>query len=369
MSNNLARHSLGPTAGEVFRTVSGVSNQNKIPPTIKAVVYDLDGTMMASYKTLEAIAHAKSSLVTECGMNIQTADRFITGLIQEYTFQKLLHRPEKTVDFLRRYTKDNNVTLPDGVFREIVALHRQAFTAYDRLKEVLLIAKEAGVPNFIYTNSPDYFAVKRLASAGIDPVEHGVIALWSKIENAHEPLSWLNPQSCDTERRWAESTIPYSFKKPSDLPLQQIMHLADVNSENILFVGEGTKDLGSAYPKGPHQRSAIFCFQEKGARDICPIQRKTNEVMRPGAEPLGLEAFETYIREHRINPDEIIRLRQGFPDLEQMFRSNEISLVAPPQIPHVVNRTLVVDKPHLASNVVPGYVGIPHPQPRPGEAS
>lgn len=339
----------GTAGDEVGNKLSASASHPSLSATVKVIGLDLDGTMMPSYKTLKAIDHAHESLMKNSGLSSEEANKFISEYLHVYSFQTLLHRPGRTLEALNKFAKDKNIEVPPDVFKAVAALHKQAFTAYQGLKEVLQLAKREGVPVFIYTNSPDFFAVKRLVAAGIDPEEHGVVALWAKKDKEHEPLSWLNDRSTAAEKKWSETIIPYSYQKPNDTPLREMAALAGVKPQEILFIGEGSKDVQSAFCD-PNNPAAAFCLQVQGARDICRIQQDTNERLRPGAEPLGLQAVEKSIKDLGVDNKSILRLERGFPELYELIVSGKLNLSAPAHTPYVSNRVLTVDKPNGPAN-------------------
>jgi hypothetical protein len=120
--------------------------------------------------------------------------------------------------------------------------------------------------------------------------------------------------------------------------LREMAMLGDVGPNEILFIGEGINDLEVVYRDWSNPR-AIFCFQERGAADICVKTAALNARLRPGNIPLGAGAVNSMIERRGIERD-IIRLGNGFIDLLDLIDRGQISFVAPRRVPVVRNGRL-----------------------------
>jgi len=316
----------------------------KFPLTIKAMILDLDGSMMPSYKTLEAIHELTDYLTRKHKFAPDDAEKFIDNYLREITFQSLLHEPEAT----RAAAKLLGIPLDHQIRRTMHIIQEESFRLYDGVHEVLALAKKAGVFVGIYTNSPDFFAVKRLCRALVDIETAGIHALWTKQHDTHESLSWLTDKSTSMERKYGPIVITYTYQKPNNSPIKEIMQLGDIRANEVLVVGEGSKDLKSVYMQ-PGNPLGVFCFQELGARDICPKQSGVNERMRPGGEPLGFAAVNNDIKMLNVESD-IIRLPEGFSSLAKLIKApneanRKIHLSTPAIVPYVRDNCLTADVP------------------------
>lgn len=313
-------------------------NGESEPFMVRALGLDLDGTMMASYMTLKAILMLKASMGSE------HADEYLRRL-QESSFQELLHVPPKALTVFQQFTEEKRLTIPRSVLGAVQQAQQLAFEPYEGLIQVLKLAKEAGVPVFVYTNSPDYYAVTRLIKAGIDPTELGITAMWTRADEKIPPLSWYNGntgipehRSTEIERNWAKVIVPYNFKKPDDTPFRDMARVCGVDPHEVLYVGEGTNDLRSVFmdQKNP---AARFALQEQGAKDICSEQQAINEQLRRGTERLGYEAVQQHLQETGLE-SKVLRLQRGFVDLLEMIEHGKITLVPPPHAPCVAEKQL-----------------------------
>lgn len=324
----------------------------RYPQKIKAIMLDLDGTLMASYRMLEAIHKLQEKLV-QIGFTRKDAEDFLQQYMSAYPFQDILHRPQKTLEAMEKFFEEHgvkNVEDRKAIIEIIRPVQDEAFKLYDGVLHTLQAAKKAGVPVCIYTNSPDFFVAKRLLEARInDGAATGIdaslfTAIWTRRHETYEPLSWAGDGASPQALEIADRMISYTGKKGEghDAPLKELMQATGITDpREILFVGEGTSDLKVVY-RDQKNPGAIFAFQEQGARDISDKQQKVNGKLRPGAEDLGINAVNRLIRKLGIGGD-IIRLKNGFSDLNRLIRQGKINLMPPDIMPRVINNQLVGD--------------------------
>ena len=331
----------------------------KSPLDIRAIVFDLDGTLTASYKMLEAVKHLYEHF-KELGGNEEFADRFL----QEYlmtdsqsqrrrNFQNVLHSERNTHKAYNDFIRAHPDLLRDTfVLDAAKAMQAESFKLYEGVKEFLETAHAAGVPVFIYTNSMEFFAVRRMYKACINP-DH-IAAIWARPHDQHLPLAWMERNDVgDDLKKFADKLIVYTYKKPDATPFIEIAKIAGITAQNILMVGEGVSDLRSVFHDGERENvnnpSATLATQDQGAADICVDTQAVNQKLRPGAEELGIDALNKRIERMGV-VDRIIRLIDGIPSLVKIVKDCLISLSPPPVIPIVVNGALAAPEiPSVAS--------------------
>jgi phosphoglycolate phosphatase-like HAD superfamily hydrolase len=291
------------------------------PLTIKAIVLDLDGTIMPTYKTIDAIHHINDHLTMSNGPS------FIEYCIQRYEFHPLLHN----IDTVRRaaieYAGIHGVLLSPGAIRGMIALQKQSFFVYEGLKALLDHARKAGTFLAIYTNTSCSCAISRM-NFSLGP--RSVDAIWAK----HDQNGSIRPTVYSRMlRQYSDFVIPYTYSKPNDMPLQELIALTDVAPEEILLIGDGVNDLEVVYGDLSSPR-AIFCFHTQGAADISQHASMFSARLRPGRTPLGVDPLNRSIELYDVEHD-IIRLENGFVDLLGLIEKDQVRLAAPNCTPRV----------------------------------
>jgi phosphoglycolate phosphatase-like HAD superfamily hydrolase len=304
------------------------------PLTIKAILLDLDGTIMPSYKTLSAIQYVEEQLA----VHRRTFSSFIEHCLMQNEFNSLLHHPSNARRAAIDYACKNNIRMSPAILRCMSSLQEQSFCLYEGLRELLDLARGKGVFVGIYTSTSYAFAIRRMHGSLLLP--SSVDALWAK---GNETNSIRSTDAHVLFADYARILIPYRYCKPDDTPLREVSTFCDAAPNEILFVGEGVNDLEVSYRDLPNPR-AIFCFQEKGAVDICDKTSALNARLRPAHTPLGAGAVNRKIDQYGIERD-IIRPPHGFIDLLDLIDGGQIGLVAPKRMPVVAHNQLTLERP------------------------
>jgi phosphoglycolate phosphatase-like HAD superfamily hydrolase len=296
------------------------------PLTIKAIVLDLDGTVMPTYRTLDAIHHINDRVTVPNGPS------FIDYCVGRHDFQTLLHSPATVRSAAIEYAVTYGVPLSLAAIQEMSALQERSFFLYEGLQLLLQRARKSGTFLAIYTNTSCHYAITRM-SVGLVP--QCVDAIWAK----HDEKGSISPAAYDKLLRdYSDLLIPYRYSKPDDTPLHEVAALADAAPHEILFVGDGVNDLDVVY-QGLRNCRAIFCFQSRGATDISPSACALSARMRPGHVPLGIASVNQKIELGNVE-DEIIRLENGFVDLLDLIERDRVRLATPNYTPVVQGNTL-----------------------------
>jgi phosphoglycolate phosphatase-like HAD superfamily hydrolase len=293
------------------------------PLRIKAVLLDLDGTIMPSYKTLGAIHYIDEQLAARC----RGVSSFIDHCLKRHDFHTFLHKPLSVRRAAIDYASDNDIDTSPSLLRTMIGLQEQSFCLYDGFRELIDQAREGGAFIGIYTNSSCECAIHRMHGSFLLP--DAVHAVWARGYGAH----MIDPTTDHLFRDYSRVLLPYTYRKPNDTPLRELATLCDAAPSEILFIGEGINDLEVVYRERSNPR-AIFCFQEQGAADICDKTAALNRRLRPDHIPLGAVAVNAMIERHGLEAD-IIRLTDGFIDLLDMLERGSISFVAPRRMPVV----------------------------------
>ncbi len=308
-----------------------------LPLTVQAVIVDIDGTIMPSYNSLLAVHAAKDHLI-EKGLNPATATQFVKNLARGLEFQQILHTQEPTLSSFRRFAHEYNLEADAQIIEYIKNIQEESFALYPGVRDFLHWSHSSGLFVGAYTNSPDYFVARRLDMAGVQSSK--MDALWARQHNDYAPGIWEQKEGLNPNRRgFSRILIPYSYRKPSNKPLLDLANLTGIAPENILYIGEGNGDLNSVYVDR-EKPAAVFGFHEQGAREICAVQRDINEALRPGAEPLGLDAVNRRITELGVESD-IMRYPHGFGSVMDMIDDGRIRPRPLPNKPRVRGQTLV----------------------------
>ncbi|CAK0779131.1 hypothetical protein CCP3SC15_620005 [Gammaproteobacteria bacterium] len=302
------------------------------PLHIKAVVTDMDGTLMPTYKVLISIIEADAALESLFdGMYHKMSDDTLPVLLMTlFGIQSLLHRPvESTQQMFVHTLQELNIDIP------IVTLHRmhqvvsESFQLYDGVLDFLIRAANCGIYIAIYSSSLSGFVTSRLLRSGISPIYFN--AIYAKCIPGQQPLR--TSDSFPVEGSYEKILTPYAFQKPDVTPLKQIAHITKATPHQILMIGDGLNDLQVAvgidsstkYESGQTPHTSIFCFQEEGANDISNKELLMNSRLRPGKEVLGAEAVNREIAALGVE-DQIIRLPQGFNTLIRLIKDGAIRL-------------------------------------------
>lgn len=310
------------------------------PLVVRAIGFDLDGTLAPTYKNLSALY----TTLEHPELQLDSA-KFAKHHRDEVNFQQFLHDPGYVRQLVTQWAAARNeTTIPQHVMAAFEAEQKKAYELYAGTIELIKRAHEASTIVFIYTNSSDVYTEKWLMQSGIDP--NTVDIIWAKsdpklLEGVHRP---------DTP--WAHKIISYStFSKPDDTPLRTILESGEISWDQLLFVGEGLNDFNSVY-KNPQNPAGVFAFQERGARDISQNQRVMNAHLRPGKEALGVELVQEGIERLGVK-SEIITLPNGISDLLDMVGDGRIVL-SPATSGVRVNNNQVVrsERPHIPAELL-----------------
>jgi phosphoglycolate phosphatase-like HAD superfamily hydrolase len=297
-----------------------------LPLTIKAIVLDLDGTIMPTYKTLDAIHHINDHVTVSDGPS------FIDYCIQRYEFHPLLHNASTVRRAAIEYAGTHSVCLSPAAVRGMIALQEQSCSVYEGLKALLDRARMARTFLAIYTNTSCHCAISRM-SYRLAP--RSVDAIWAK----HDQKGSISPSAYRMLlSEYLDLVIPYTYSKPNDRPLRELAALTDAAPHEILLIGDGINDLEVVYGELSSPR-AIFCFQMRGAADISQ-NASMFSARWPGRTPLGVDAVNRRIELYNIEHD-IIRLENGFVDLLDLIEEGQVRLAAPNCIPTVQGNLLM----------------------------
>jgi phosphoglycolate phosphatase-like HAD superfamily hydrolase len=306
------------------------------PLHIKAILLDLDGTIMPSYQTLRALQYIDEQLAISCCKvsSFTKVSSFIDHCSGRHDFHTLLHQPLSVRRAAMEYAVENDIAISPAVLRTMSGLQEQSFHLYDGVSDLIGKIKRAGAFIGIYTNSSCRCAARRMHRALLLPDD--VHAVWARED---EPGS-IDAMDAGVLRDYAQALIPYAYRKPDDTPLRQLAMLCDASPNEILFIGDGVNDLEVVYRDWSNPR-AIFCFQEQGAAGICDKTAAVNRRLRPGHIPLGAAAVNGAVERCGIERD-IIRLSNGFVELLDMAALGQIKFVAPDRMPVVRNGRLEI---------------------------
>ena len=297
-----------------------------LPLTIKAIVLDLDGTIMPTYKNLDAIHHINDHVTVSNGPS------FIDYCIQGYDFHSLLHNASTVRRAAIEYAGTHGVCLSPHAVRGMIALQEQSFSMYEGLNALLHRARTAGTFLAIYTNTSCHCAISRM-SFSLAP--RSVDAIWAK----HDQKGSFSPPAYRMLlREYTDLIIPYTYSKPNDMPLRELAALTDAGPHEILLIGDGINDLEVVYGELSSPR-AIFCFQTRGAADISQ-NASMFSARWPGRTPLGVDAVNGRIDLYNIEGD-IIRLENGFVDILDLIEHGRVRLAAPHHTPTVHGNKLM----------------------------
>jgi phosphoglycolate phosphatase-like HAD superfamily hydrolase len=297
------------------------------PLTIKTIVLDLDGTIMPTYKTLDAIHHINDHVTVSNGPS------FVDYCIQRYDFHALLHTTATVRRAAIDYAGIHGVLLSSAAIRGMIALQKQSFFVYGGLKALLDRARKAGTFLANYTNTSCHCAIGRM-SFSLGP--RSVDAIWAK----HDKNGSISlPAYSMLLSEYPDLIIPYTYSKPNDMPLRELAALTDAAPHEILLIGDGLNDLEVVYGDLGSPR-AIFCFQTQGAADISQDASMFSARLRPGHTPLGVDPVNRTIELYNLEHD-IIRLENGFVDLLDLIEEDQIQLAAPNYTPTVRGNLLM----------------------------
>jgi phosphoglycolate phosphatase-like HAD superfamily hydrolase len=296
----------------------------RYPLKVKAILLDLDGTLMPTYKSLAALQYFEEQL----GLPHSGVTSFVADCRTRYELESLLHGPTSARRAATEYARKHGVAISAAILRRMISLQEHSFCAYEGLRDLLDHARRAGTFVGIYTNTSCESAIRRLERSLLPPGSFN--AIWAK--NSHPRQSLLLD--------YADVLIPYDYSKPDDTPLRELAAISGASPDETLFVGDGVNDLDVVYRDKARPR-AIFCLQEKGAADISDELSAFNARLRPGHTPLGLRAINSRIDRYGID-SEIIRLRTGFVGLSGLINAGRILLAATDRRPIVRDNQLVV---------------------------
>lgn len=321
----------------IHKPQNGAHNR-KAFKTFKATLFDLDGTIFNSYRMFLALAAAEQELLKRDASLAQQWRQEISHSPESpntaLDVQALLHLREMAEHKLRSVTSD------EEVLRVLRMEQQHAFRAVKGFLRFLDILEEAGSFIGIYTATPDVFAAIRLSRSDVSADRfHAIFARKEGLDVVKTlPVS---ARDIAAIKNIQARIIPYDFKKPSSEPMR-LLNKAGIAPEEILFVGEGKNDLLCAHDDQGSPK-AVFAFQEQGAVDICATTQAWNELIRPGAEPLGLDAVAREITKRGLD-NQVIRLNNGFETIIDHHDNEHFKFGAPDVMPVVVNGKLTVPR-------------------------
>ena len=305
------------------------------PLHIKAVVTDMDGTLMPTYKVLISIIEADAVLSSLYdNMYHKMSDDTLPALLMSlFGIQTLLHNPEEsTQQMFVHALQELNIDIPAATLHHMQQVVKESFRLYDGVLDFLILAANSGVYSAIYSSSLSDLVVARLLRSGISPIYFK--AVYAKGDHLHpgqQPLRTADSSSM--EGSYEKILIPYAFPKPDAGPLKQIAEITKAAPHEILMIGDGLSNLHVAlginstttYESGLTPHTSIFCFHEEGAKDISNKELLMNSRLRPGREVLGAAAVNREIATLGV-ADHIIRLPQGFNTLIRLIEDGAILL-------------------------------------------
>jgi phosphoglycolate phosphatase-like HAD superfamily hydrolase len=290
------------------------------PLTVKAILLDLDGTLMPTYQSLAALRYVEDQLELQGEMS------FVEHYGDQQEFETLLHDPAAARRAAIDGARERGVAVNASTLRGMRRLQEQSFRLYEGLRDLLNHARRAGVFVGIYTNTSCERTIRRLQDSLLPPEIFS--AIWAKDNNARRLL----------RRDYTDVLVPYDYCKPDDRPLRDIASISGARTDEILLIGDGVNDFDVVY-RDKARPQAIFCLQEKGAADISDELAAFNARLRPGHVPLGIRAINNRIDRYGIDR-EIIRLSNGFIDLLELINTRRVALRAPDRLPIVRNNRL-----------------------------
>ena len=297
------------------------------PLTIKAIILDLDGTIMPTYRMLIGAQFMDAYLTRQS----PGEPGFIRHFLLRHGFQSLLHRAALARGSALEYARERGLEVGPSALRIMSRAQDESYCLYRGVRELIDQARDNGAFVGIYTNTPFDCALHRLIRARLDL--RSIDALWATTPADRRSAAVPHGDHPDL-------IISCHRGKPDDRPLRDLQALAGIGPDEILFVGESLNDLEAAR-RDKTNPAAIFCFQEQGARDICARTSGINARLRPTHAWLGADAVNSRVDDHGIGGD-IIRLRNGFVDLLEMIGEGRIRLDAPARTPVVRQNELAL---------------------------
>ncbi len=305
------------------------------PLHIKAVVIDMDGTLMPTYKVLISLIEADAALkrLFEDTYLKMWSDRLPSRMMSLFGIQSLLHHPEESTQQMFVQTLEAlDAAIPVATLHRMQHAVNASFQLYSGVLEFLMCATNYGIYIAIYSDSLSDSVVLRLMRSGISPICFD--AIYAKYDPAHPEQQILQTNgSFPVQSGYEKILVPCGFQKPDVMPLKQIAHITKAAPDQILMIGDSLSDLHVAvgidfsteYEPDLTPRTSIFCFQEEGAKDISDQERLMNTRLRPGKEVLGADAVNRGIETLGVE-DYIIRLPQGFNTLNRLIEEGAIRL-------------------------------------------
>jgi phosphoglycolate phosphatase-like HAD superfamily hydrolase len=297
----------------------------EFPLNAKAILFDLDGTLMPTYQSLAALRYVEDQLKLPVG----EIGSFMVRSGARNGFESMLHNAVGVRDAAVEYARKHKVTIGIAILRVMSNLLEQSFCAYEGLRDLLAQIRGAGTFIGVYTNTSCEHAIGRLARALLPPDSFD--AIWARSNQWTDGSSLL--------RDHASVLIPCNYRKPDDTPLREVAAVTGARPGEILFIGDSVSDLEVVYRERTSP-GAIFCLQEKGAADVSDRLAALNARLRPGCVPLGLRAINRRIDRFGVD-GEVIRLRSGFLELLYLIQTGCIALRAPNQTPIVRDNRLL----------------------------
>ncbi|MEK6973253.1 MAG: TIGR02253 family HAD-type hydrolase [archaeon] len=205
---------------------------------IKAVIFDLDNTLIDFMKMKKMASEAAVSAMIDVGLDMEEdkAIERLFGMYEEHGFE------DQTI--LDKFIKENNKgNLDYKMLAAAVAAYRKVksgyLTPYPHVQKVLIKLKEKGIKLGIVSDAPIKQAWLRLAELRLMDFFDVVIAVGGT-----------------------------GFEKPNKAPFEKALNELKVKAEEILFVGDNpARDIAGAKRMG--MRTALAKYgqvKKKGSK-------------------------------------------------------------------------------------------------------
>ena len=213
---------------------------------IKAVLFDLDNTLVDFMRMKESCSEAAIHAMIEAGLPLE--EKKATGKLFEM-YQKVGIEDQKIFE---KFLNAEMGKIDYKILASGIAAYRRVksgyLTPYPHVRETLIRLKERGLKLGIVSDAPRIQAWLRLAEMSLTEFFDVVIAL----EDTGE-------------------------LKPSDLPFKAAIKELGINPENILFVGDNpTRDIDGAERIGMHTALAkygqLFEGKSKAEHELATVK-------------------------------------------------------------------------------------------------
>lgn len=310
------------------------------PWDINYILADLDGTLVNTYIAF----HAAELLATYFHDVWLNSDKDRAQIIEDLALyikkyaavEQLLHEPGATLFRIAKFYAWHErgvllAALEEEKYKQFSDALAECFNLFPGVKEFLIAAKTAGTAVSIYTNTNPQNTIRRLIKAGITP--DLIQDIWTRTKNKNEIIGVFDWPMNEREASYVKKLRPYTKGKPNPEPILKIREWYNLKPENILLIGEGIGDLGSALydPESLNEHSRFYCrfaFQQAGAAATEP-HAQFNQVIREN-HPLGLNSFAAKYPAAPTHPGVLV-LENGFESLSALIESRAIQLNGTPE--------------------------------------